>query len=67
MPFEPNTIQSIEIGSINTRKISAPRQLDSYQEDELHCLREQWLNIIDKRKLYLVSEVNKLNEQIGEF
>jgi hypothetical protein len=65
MPFVLHAIRSVEIGSISTRKIDAPRQLDSYQDEDLQCLKREWLNLIEKRKLHLESEVNVLNEQIS--
>ena len=63
MPFSLETIRSVEIGSISTRKIDAPLQLDSYQKEELKCLQSEWLRLIDERKLYLETQVNALNEQ----
>jgi hypothetical protein len=53
----------VEIGSISTRKIDAPRQLDSYQDEDLLDLKGQWLKIIEKHKLHLESQVNFLNQQ----
>ncbi|CAF5103169.1 unnamed protein product, partial [Rotaria magnacalcarata] len=63
MPLVLHAIRSVEIGSISTRKINAPRQLDSYQDEELQCLRHEWLDLIEKRKIYLESEVKMLSEQ----
>ncbi|CAF3355314.1 unnamed protein product [Rotaria socialis] len=66
MPLVLHAIRSVEIGSISTRKINAPRQLDSYQDEELQCLRHEWLDLIEKRKLYLESEVKMLSEQTNK-
>jgi hypothetical protein len=63
MPFVLHEIRSVEIGSIDTRKIDAPRQLDSYQDEDLLWLRREWLNLIEKRKLDLESQINLLNQQ----
>jgi hypothetical protein len=63
MPLVLHAIRSVEIGSITMRKSNAPCQLDSYQDDELQSLRCEWLNLIEKRKVYLESEVNLLNQQ----
>ncbi|CAF3438747.1 unnamed protein product [Rotaria sp. Silwood1] len=63
MPLVLHAIRSVEIGSISTRKINAPRQLDSYQDEELQCLRHEWLDLIEKRKLYLESEIKILSQQ----
>jgi len=66
MPLVLHAIRSVEIGSISTRKINAPRQLDSYQDEELQCLRREWLDLIEKRKLYLESEVKMLSQQTSK-
>ena len=66
MPLVLHAIRSVEIGSISTRKVNAPRQLDSYQDEELQCLRHEWLDLIEKRKLYLESEMKMLSEQTGK-
>ena len=67
MPLVLHAIRSVEIGSISTRKINAPRQLDSYQDEELQCLRCEWLDLIEKRKLYLESEVKMLSQQTSKY
>ncbi|UJR37400.1 hypothetical protein I4U23_030105 [Adineta vaga] len=66
MPLVLHAIRSVEIGSISTRKINAPRQLDSYQDEELQRLRREWLDLIEKRKLYLESEVKMLSQQTNK-
>ena len=66
MPLVLHAIRSVEIGSISMRKVNAPRQLDSYQDEELQCLRHEWLDLIEKRKLYLESEIKVLSEQTGK-
>lgn len=66
MPLVLHAIRSVEIGSISTRKINAPRQLDSYQDEELQCLRREWLDLIEKRKLYLESEIKILSQQTNK-
>ncbi|CAF4119788.1 unnamed protein product, partial [Rotaria sp. Silwood2] len=66
MPLVLHAIRSVEIGSISTRKMNAPRQLDSYQDEELQCLRHEWLDLIEKRKLYLESEVKMLSQQTNK-
>jgi len=66
MPLSLHAIRSVEIGSISTRKIDAPRQLDSYQDEDLQDLKHKWLNLIEKQKLYLESQVNILNQQTGQ-
>jgi len=63
MPLSIHAIRSIEIGSIDTRKIDAPRQLDSYQDEDLQYLKCELLDLIDKKKFYLESQVNIINQQ----
>ena len=66
MPFSFHAIRSVEIGSINTRKLDAPRQLDSYQEEDLTDLKCQWLELLDKQKDALVAQMSQLNQQTGK-
>ena len=49
MPLSLHAIRSVEIGSISTRKIDAPRQLDSYQDEDLQYLKYEWLDLIEKQ------------------
>lgn len=66
MPLVFHAIQSVQIGSISTRKIDAPIQLDSYQDEDLKELRMEWLNIIEKEKLNLQIQFNQTNKSIDE-
>ncbi|CAF1179764.1 unnamed protein product [Rotaria sp. Silwood1] len=66
MPLVFNEIRSVEIGSITTRRIHAPCQLDSYQDEDLQCLRSTWFNYIEKRKNYLESQIKFLNQQTNK-
>lgn len=66
MPLTIHAIRSVEIGSITTRKIDAPLQLDSYQENDLQDLKCDWLDLIEKEKLAIESQVNILNQQTGQ-
>lgn len=59
-------IRSVEIGSIGTRKFEAPVQLDSYQDEDLQCLRNKWLELIEKRKVNLESQINLLNQETSK-
>ncbi|UJR08835.1 hypothetical protein I4U23_013089 [Adineta vaga] len=63
LPFHIDTIRSVEIGSISTRKIDAPVQLDSYQEEDLQSLKQQWLGLIEKRKIHAESQLNASHQQ----
>jgi kinesin family protein 13 len=66
MPLSIHAIRSVEIGSIDTRKIDASCQLDSYQDEDLQDLKCEWLDLIEKRKLYLESQVNLINQQTSQ-
>jgi kinesin family protein 13 len=66
MPLSIHAIRSVEIGSISTRKIDAPCQLDSYQDEDLQHLKREWLDLIEKKKIYLESQVNILNQQTNK-
>ena len=65
MDFELKTIQSVEIGSIRTRKLDAPVQLDSYQDGQLNHIREEWFERIDRRKHALEAQIAGGSEQTG--
>ena len=67
MPLSFHAIQSVQIGSISTRKIDASIQLDSYQDEDLKQLRLEWLDLIGKEKIYLESQINSLNQQTKTF
>ncbi len=66
MPLSFGSIRSVEIGSISTRKIDAPCQLDSYQDEDLKYLKREWLDLIDTQKISLESQMNLLNQQTGQ-
>ena len=66
MPLSFHAIRSVEIGSISTRKIDAPLQLDSYQDEDLKELRAEWLNAIEKEKMDLICQVNLINQQTSK-
>jgi hypothetical protein len=66
MPLSFHAIRSVEIGSINTRKIDAPCQLDSYQDEDLRILRSEWSDLIEKQKIDLEYQVNLLNQQTSK-
>ena len=63
MPLAFHAVRSVQIGSISTRKIDAPVQLDSYQDEDLKQLRLEWLDLIEKEKIYLQSQMDELNQQ----
>ncbi|CAF1265522.1 unnamed protein product [Adineta ricciae] len=66
LPFHIDTIRSIDIGSVNARKLDAPVQLDSYQDHDLQSLKEQWLNLIEKRKSGVETKLRSLHHQTNK-
>ncbi|CAF4231839.1 unnamed protein product [Rotaria sp. Silwood2] len=66
MPLLLHEVRSVEIGSITTKSIHEPCQLDSYQDEDLQCLRAKWFSYIEKRKIYLESQINNLSEQTNK-
>lgn len=65
MPLTISAIRSVEIGSITTRRMDAPVQLDSYQDEDLKDLKGEWLELIEKQKLSLEAQIHALSQQTG--
>ncbi|CAF1176520.1 unnamed protein product [Adineta ricciae] len=66
LPLHIDTIRSIDMGLAGTRKLDAPVQLDSYQDHDLQLLKEQWLNLIEKRKSSVETELRSLHCQTNK-
>lgn len=62
MPLKIEAIQSIEIGSIHSRRLDAPIQLDSYQDDQSECLKQDWIDSIQKRKTQIEQQLANSSE-----
>ena len=62
MPLVFGDIRSVEIGSISTRKLDAPIQLDSYQEEELTGLLDTWMNQVNMHKCSLEKQILLLDQ-----
>ena len=37
------------------------------RDEELQCLRQEWLRLVAKRKVYLESEVQALSQQTSKY
>lgn len=59
LPIICEAITSVSIGGICSRsKLQKP--LDSYQEEDLSCLRAKWSDALMKRREYLDSQIQKI-------
>lgn len=62
LPIICQQILKIEVGSVLVRN-RLQKQLDSYQEEDLTCLREKWNDALGRRREYLNDQINKLLEK----
>ena len=63
LPLYIEDFSAIEIGCVqkfNLQRIGDTTVLDSYQEEDLNKIRENWLHYLDKRKAYIDSECKVL-------
>ncbi|XP_056377217.1 kinesin-like protein KIF13A isoform X3 [Hyla sarda] len=60
LPLMVEAILSISIGCITARSTKLQRGLDSYQEEDLNCVRERWSDALIKRKEYLDEHIQKI-------
>ena len=63
LPLTIENIQTVRIGSIERRRIDAPIQLDSYDDEHLNQLRSHWYRLIDEEKAALEAEMQELPSQ----
>lgn len=64
LPIICEAITSVSIGGICSRsKLQKP--LDSYQEEDLSCLRAKWSDALMKRREYLDSQIQKIINKKG--
>ncbi|XP_060516380.1 kinesin-like protein KIF13A isoform X2 [Cylas formicarius] len=62
LPIICQQIIKIEVGGVMVRN-RLQKPLDSYQEEDLTSLREKWNDALQKRKLYLHSQLQNLSEK----
>ncbi|XP_066435502.1 kinesin-like protein KIF13A isoform X2 [Eleutherodactylus coqui] len=60
LPLMVEAILSVSIGCITARSTKLQRGLDSYQEEDLNCVRERWSDALIKRKEYLDEHIQKI-------
>ncbi|MGH0156298.1 UNVERIFIED_CONTAM: hypothetical protein FKN15_038629 [Acipenser sinensis] len=60
LPLMVEAILSVSIGCVCARSTKLQRALDSYQEEDLNCVREKWSEALIKRKEYLDEQIKKI-------
>ncbi|RXM34141.1 Kinesin-like protein KIF13A [Acipenser ruthenus] len=60
LPLMVEAILSVSIGCVCARSTKLQRALDSYQEEDLNCVRDKWSEALIKRKEYLDEQIKKI-------
>ncbi|XP_029958364.1 kinesin-like protein KIF13A isoform X6 [Salarias fasciatus] len=60
LPLLVEAVLSVSIGCVSVRSIKLQRPLDSYQEEDLNCVRERWSDALIKRREYLDEQIKKI-------
>ncbi|XP_049323919.1 kinesin-like protein KIF13A isoform X2 [Astyanax mexicanus] len=60
LPLLVEAVLSVSIGCVSARSTKLQRPLDSYQEEDLNCLRERWSDALIKRREYLDEQIKKI-------
>ncbi|XP_063155014.1 kinesin-like protein KIF13A isoform X5 [Candoia aspera] len=63
LPLMVEAILSVSIGCVTARSTKLQRGLDSYQEEDLNCVREKWSEALIKRKEYLDEQIKKISNK----
>ncbi|XP_012885871.1 PREDICTED: kinesin-like protein KIF13A [Dipodomys ordii] len=63
LPLMVEAILSVSIGCVTARSTKLQRGLDSYQEEDLNCVRERWSDALIKRREYLDEQIKKVNNK----
>ncbi|XP_073080804.1 kinesin-like protein KIF13A isoform X2 [Manis javanica] len=63
LPLMAEAILSVSIGCVTARSTKLQRGLDSYQEEDLNCVREKWSDALTKRREYLDEQIKKVNNK----
>uniref|UniRef100_A0A3P8UWT2 Kinesin family member 13A n=1 Tax=Cynoglossus semilaevis TaxID=244447 RepID=A0A3P8UWT2_CYNSE len=77
LPLLVEAILSVSIGCVSARSTKLQRPLDSYQreaeedmdsyqEEDLNCVRERWSEALIKRREYLDEQIKKIINKHGE-
>ncbi|KAG7276028.1 hypothetical protein CRUP_004425, partial [Coryphaenoides rupestris] len=60
LPLLVEAVLSVSIGCVSIRSTKLQRALDSYQEEDLNCVRERWSEALIKRREYLDEQIKKI-------
>ncbi|XP_053530754.1 kinesin-like protein KIF13A isoform X4 [Ictalurus punctatus] len=60
LPLLVEAVLSVSIGCVSARSAKLQRALDSYQEEDLNCVRERWSEALVKRREYLDEQLKKI-------
>nr|XP_045365534.1 kinesin-like protein KIF13A isoform X3 [Camelus bactrianus] len=63
LPLMVEAILSVCIGCVTARSTKLQRGLDSYQEEDLNCVRERWSDALIKRREYLDEQIKKVSNK----
>uniref|UniRef100_A0A7M4E4A0 Kinesin-like domain-containing protein n=1 Tax=Crocodylus porosus TaxID=8502 RepID=A0A7M4E4A0_CROPO len=63
LPLMVEAILSVSIGCVTARSTKLQRGLDSYQEEDLNCVRERWSEALIKRREYLDEQIQKISNK----
>ncbi|XP_053099885.1 kinesin-like protein KIF13A isoform X3 [Hemicordylus capensis] len=63
LPLIVEAILSVSIGCVSARSTKLQRGLDSYQEEDLNCVREKWSEALIKRREYLDEQIKKISNK----
>ncbi|KAG5856725.1 hypothetical protein ANANG_G00010940 [Anguilla anguilla] len=60
LPLLVEAVLSVSIGCVSARSTKLQRPLDSYQEEDLNCVRDRWSDALVKRREYLDEQIKKI-------
>ncbi|XP_014644214.1 PREDICTED: kinesin-like protein KIF13A isoform X3 [Ceratotherium simum simum] len=63
LPLMVEAVLSVSIGCVTARSTKLQRGLDSYQEEDLNCVREKWSDALIKRREYLDEQIKKVSNK----
>uniref|UniRef100_A0A8C3R8E0 Kinesin family member 13A n=1 Tax=Cyanoderma ruficeps TaxID=181631 RepID=A0A8C3R8E0_9PASS len=63
LPLMVEAILSVSVGGVTARSTKLQRGLDSYQEEDLNCVRERWSDALIKRREYLDEQIQKISNK----
>ncbi|KAL4629764.1 kinesin-like protein KIF13A isoform X4 [Arapaima gigas] len=67
LPLLVEAMLSVSIGCVSVRSTKLQRPLDSYQEEDLNCVRERWSEALIKRREYLDDQIKRIINKHGEY